>query len=103
MPVEPARFVSRGDPSIPAALRTAVFEAPRPADKPVSRVAALDEGSAVYVLTRTRTPDSGANPAMAQQQTQQLQQRAAQGDIAAYVNEARRKAKVVKNPRVFAE
>ena len=55
------------------------------------------------MLTRTRTPDSGANPAMAQQQTQQLQQRAAQGDIAAYVNEARRKAKVVKNPRVFAE
>ena len=32
---EPARFVGRGDPSIPAALRTAIFEAPRPAATPV--------------------------------------------------------------------
>jgi peptidyl-prolyl cis-trans isomerase D len=101
--VEPARFVGRGDPSIPAALRTAVFEAPRPGDKPVTRVAALDEGSAVYVLTRTRVADSNANPAMVQQQNQQRLYRAAEGDVAAYVNEARRKAKVVKNPRVFAE
>jgi peptidyl-prolyl cis-trans isomerase D len=41
---EPAKFVSRGDPSIPAALRTAVFEAPRPADKPVVKSATLDDG-----------------------------------------------------------
>jgi hypothetical protein len=101
--VEPARFVSRGDPSIPAALRTAVFEAPRPADKPVMKVARLDEGSALYVVTRTRVTDDAANPQMAEQQRQQLLQRAAQGDIAAYVSEARRKAKVVKNARVFGE
>ena len=67
------------------------------------KVASLDEGSAVYVLTRTRTADSNANPQMAQQQTQQLLHRVAEGDVAAYVNEARRKAKVVKNPRVFGE
>jgi peptidyl-prolyl cis-trans isomerase D len=99
---EPARFVSRGDPSIPAALRTAVFEAPRPADKPLVRMATLDEGSALFVLTRTRVADSTANPMMVQQQNQQLQQRAAEGDVVAYVNEARRKVKVVKNPRLFA-
>jgi peptidyl-prolyl cis-trans isomerase D len=100
---EPARFVSRGDPSLPAALRTAVFDAPRPAEKPVMKVATLDEGSAVFVLTRTRSPDATANPALVQQQNQQRLQRAAQGDVAAYVNEARRKAKVVTNPNVFAE
>ena len=100
---EPARFVSRGDPSIPAALRTAVFDAPRPGEKPVLKVAAMDEGSAVYVLTRTRTADPNANPALVQQQNQQRVYRAAQGDVAAYVSEARRKAKVVKNPQVFGD
>ncbi len=100
---DPAHFVSRGDPSIPAALRSAVFEAARPTDKPVMKVASLDEGSAVYVLTRTRIADTSANPALVMQQGQQRQQRAAEGDISAYVAEARRKAKVVKNPKVFAE
>jgi hypothetical protein len=35
------------------------------------------------------------------QQNMMLTQRAASGDIAAYVNEAKRKAKIEKNPRVF--
>jgi peptidyl-prolyl cis-trans isomerase D len=100
---EPARFVSRGDPSMPAALRTAVFEAPRP-DKPVSRLATLDDGSsALYVLTRSRVADAAGNPALADQQTEGLLRRSAQGDLAAYMNEAKRKAKIVKNPGVFSE
>jgi peptidyl-prolyl cis-trans isomerase D len=99
---EPARFISRGDPSIPAALRTAVFEAPRPEGKPVVRSASLDDGStAVFVLTRTRVGDTNANPQLALQQNLMLTQRAAAGDIAAYVNEAKRRAKIEKNPRVF--
>ncbi|HEX6396803.1 MAG TPA: peptidyl-prolyl cis-trans isomerase, partial [Steroidobacteraceae bacterium] len=99
---EPARFISRGDPSIPAALRTAVFEAPRPEGKPVARSASLDDGStAVFVVTRTRVGDTQANPQLALQQNLMLSQRAAAGDIAAYVNEAKRKAKIEKNPRVF--
>ncbi|HWO11732.1 MAG TPA: peptidyl-prolyl cis-trans isomerase, partial [Polyangiaceae bacterium] len=99
---EPARFVGRGDPSIPAALRTSIFEAPRPAAAPVVRTAALDDGStAVYVVTRTRVTDAGANPAMTVQMNEQLQQRSAQGEVTAYVNEAKRKAKVVINPGVF--
>ena len=102
MTAEPARFVSRGDPSIPAALRTAIFEAPRPDGKPVVKTASLDDGStAVFVVTRTRVGDSSVNPQLAQQQNRMLTQRAASGDVAAYVNEAKRKAKIVKNPRVF--
>lgn len=100
--VEPARFVSRGDPSIPAALRNAVFEAPRPGESPVIRTTTLDDGSAaVYVLTRTRVGDTSANPQLVQQQNVMLVQRAASGDIAAYISEARRKAEVSKNLRVF--
>lgn len=98
---EAARFVSRGDPSIPAALRTAVFEAPRPAGKPVVRTVNLDDGStAVFVVTASRTGTS-PNPQLVQQQNVMLSQRSAAGDVAAYVNEAKRKAKIVKNPAVF--
>ena len=98
---EAARFVSRGDPSIPAALRTAIFEAPRPAAKPVIKAAALENGSAVFIVTKSRVSDTSANPQMVQQQNASLVERSAQGDVAAYVNEARRKAKIVKNPGVF--
>jgi peptidyl-prolyl cis-trans isomerase D len=99
--VEPARFVSRGDPSIPAALRTAVFEAPRPAGKPVMKSATLDDGATVvFVVTNTRQAAS-PNPQLVQQQNAMLSQRAGAGDVAAYVNEAKRKAKIVKNPAVF--
>ena len=98
---ESARFVSRGDPSIPEGLRLAIFEAPRPDAKPVVRTAKLDDGStAVFVVSRSRVGDS-ANTQLVQQQNAMLLQRAATGEVAAYVSEARRKAKIVKNPKVF--
>ncbi len=100
--VEPARFVSRGDPSIPAALRTAIFEAPRPTETPVIKSATLDDGStALFVVTRTRVADTSANPMLAQQQDAMLKQRLAQGELATYVTEAKRKAKIVKNLSAF--
>jgi peptidyl-prolyl cis-trans isomerase D len=98
---DPARFVGRGDPSIPAALGTAIFEAPRPEAKPVVRTASLDDGStAVFVLTRSRSGDS-SNPQLVQQQNATLLERSGGGDVAAYVREAKRKATIVKNPKVF--
>jgi peptidyl-prolyl cis-trans isomerase D len=100
--VDPAHFVSRGDPSIPAALRTAIFEGPRPEAQPVIKSASLDDGSTVvYVVTRTRVADTAVNPTLVQQQNAQLQQRSARGEVAAYVNEAKRKSKIVKNMAVF--
>jgi peptidyl-prolyl cis-trans isomerase D len=101
---EPVRFVGRGDPSVPAALRTAVFDAVRPTDKPIIKLATLDDGtSALLVVSRSRPADNSANPTLAEQQKQSLMQRAAQGDVAAYVNEARAQAKIVKNAKVFSE
>jgi peptidyl-prolyl cis-trans isomerase D len=102
--VEPARFVGRKDPSIAAALGTAIFEAPRPEGKPVVRTAKLDNGAtALVVITRTRVAETAANPMLAAQLTQSLRQRVAMGDVIAYVNEAKRKAKIVKNPGVFEQ
>jgi peptidyl-prolyl cis-trans isomerase D len=99
---EPPKFVSRGDPSIPAALRSAVFEAPRPTDKPVVQASSLDDGSSVvFIVSRTRVADTSKNPQLVQQENASLLQRSAGGDVAAYVNEAKRKAKIIKNPKVF--
>jgi peptidyl-prolyl cis-trans isomerase D len=101
---EPVRFIGRADPSVPAALRSAVFDAARPTDKPIIKLATLDDGtSALVVVSRSRTADNSANPALAEQQKQSLMQRAAQGDVAAYVNEVRAQAKVVKNPKLFSD
>jgi len=101
VPAEEARFVSRGDPSIPEALRLAIFEAPRPDAKPVVKTAKLDDGSTVvFVATRSRVGDS-SNAQLVQQQNAALLQRSASGEVAAYLNEAKRKAKVVKNTKVF--
>jgi peptidyl-prolyl cis-trans isomerase D len=99
---EAARFVSRGDPSIPAALRTAIFETARPDAKPVVSSVKLDNGAtAVFVVSRARVADTAANPMLAAQLAQSMRERVSAGDVAAYVNEAKRKAKIVKNPKVF--
>jgi hypothetical protein len=49
-------------------LRTALFEALRPTGKLAVKTANLDDGaSVVFVVTRTRVADTGANPQLAQQ------------------------------------
>ncbi len=102
--VDPPRYVGRGDPSVKADLSTAVFEAPRPAGAPVARMATLDDGSsAVFVLSGSRFADANANPQMTAQQHAGMLRRLTQGEIQAYRAEARRKAKIVKNEKVFAD
>ena len=98
---EPARFVGRNDPSIPAPIRTAVFSAPRPASAPVFQTLAMsDGGAALFALMRVRT---GAE-APGQQQGDRAQQQAGRdgvADVQAYVEELRRTADVRKNPKAF--
>jgi peptidyl-prolyl cis-trans isomerase D len=98
---DPAHFVGRLDPSIPAQVRDAVFAAPRPAGKPVVRELALsDGGAAVVVVSAVRTlaardPEAQSNRAL------QEAQRAGADDALAYVEEMRRSADVRKNPKAF--
>jgi len=101
LPAEPARFVGRNDPSIPAALRTAVFTAPRPASTPVYRSLAMsDGGAALFEVMRVRTGPQAAG----QPQAERMQQEASRdgaGDVQAYTDELRRTADVRKNPKAF--
>jgi peptidyl-prolyl cis-trans isomerase D len=99
---EPAHFVGRTDPSIPAQIRDAVFRAPKPAGKPVFRVLPLPEGGAALVaVTNLRTHgdvvDAKADSVAAEKDLS----RQSEGDVAAYVDEVRRTTDVKKNPKAF--
>lgn len=101
---EAARFVGRGDPSVPNQIRQAAFDAGKPtAGKPLVRSVPLDTGGAsVVVITDSRVESD--DPSNAQMQASRRRQVAAQqgmADVSAYVNELRRTAKVVKNPQAF--
>ncbi len=98
---DPAHFVGRRDPSIPAPVRDAVFAAPRPAGKPVLRALALgDGGAAVVALTRVRTAAEHDQPMQANRAMQETE-RQGTDDAMAYVEEVRRTADVRKNPKAF--
>jgi peptidyl-prolyl cis-trans isomerase D len=106
---EPARFVGRSDPSIPAQLRDLVFNSPKPTDKPVYRSVALQTGgAAVVAITKLRTeapqPTKEQQEAQLKQLSVQAKQDAAthgRADALAYVEELRRTADVRKNPKAF--
>jgi peptidyl-prolyl cis-trans isomerase D len=101
---EPARFIGRGDPAVPAQLSRVAFTLPRPQGKPLAQVVPLETGgAAVLVLSQSRfaPPEASGD---AQQRAQRIVQAAARsgsGDVVAYVAELRRRADVEKNPKAF--
>ena len=98
---DPAHFVGRRDPSIPAPLRDAVFAAPRPAGKAVLRALALGEGgAAVVVVTRVRTAAEHDQRMQADRAARETE-RQGTDEAMAYVEEVRRTADVRKNPKAF--
>ena len=98
---DPAHFVGRRDPSIPAPVRDAVFAAPRPAGKPVFLALALgDGGAAVVALTRARTAAEHDQQTQANRAVQEAE-RLGTDYAMAYVEQVRRAADVRKNPKAF--
>jgi peptidyl-prolyl cis-trans isomerase D len=98
---DPAHFIGRNDPSVPAQVREAAFGLSKPAGKPESRALTLsDGGAALVVVTAVRTApaqDSAAKASRSQQESERLGTAAA----LAYVDEVRRTASVRKNPKAF--
>jgi peptidyl-prolyl cis-trans isomerase D len=98
---DPAHFIGRNDPSVPAPIREAAFALPRPAGKPEFRALTLNDGGAALVaVSAVRTAaahDKEAQGSRAQQETERLGTGAAFG----YVDEVRRTASVRKNPKAF--
>jgi peptidyl-prolyl cis-trans isomerase D len=98
---DPAHFISRNDPSVPAQVREAAFALPRPAGKPEFTALTLnDGGAAVIAVSGVRTAAAHDNEAQASR-TQQESERLGTGAALAYVDEVRRTASVRKNPKAF--
>ncbi len=99
---EPARFVGRGDPVIPAQIRELVFGVPKPTDKPVYRTVKLESGgAAVVAVTKLRADSGDANKELQVSRAKQDAERHGMGDAVAYVEEVRRTSDVRKNPKTF--
>ena len=108
--VEPARFIGRADPTVPAELREFVFKAPKPLDsKPIYKALSMQTGgAAVVALTRLRTEAPAADQDKAADQIKQQALTArqdamqhGQGDARAYIEQMRQSAVVRKNPKAF--
>jgi peptidyl-prolyl cis-trans isomerase D len=98
---DPAHFVGRNDPSIPAPIRDAAFALPPPAGKPQFRALTLTDGAAAVVeVTAVRTAAARDTQTQARRALQELQ-RLGDADAQAYVEEMRRTAEVRKNPKAF--
>jgi peptidyl-prolyl cis-trans isomerase D len=99
---EPAHFVGREDPSVPAAVRDVAFKAPKPVSgKPVNRTVQLDDGSAAVVaVLGVRTEPNPATDDL-ERMKREVIMRHAQGDAIAYLDDLRRTAEVSKNPKAF--
>ncbi len=100
--LEAARFVGRGDPALQAQVRELAFSLPRPKGKPLVRALSLDSGgAAVVTLLSTRAAPPDGNAQLQQQLVREAAVRAGSGDVAGYVGELRRTAKVKKNAQAF--
>ena len=104
--LDPPRFVGRADPSLPAQLRTAVFAAQRPNNGKgpgaVRGVLALEAGgAALFEVTQIRREPDASNAELNKQRVGETIARGGAGDVSAYIEDLRRRAKVEKNPKVF--
>src|SRR5690606_15986681 len=99
---EPAKYVGRNDPSVPAQIRTATFRSARPNDKPVYTTLGLDNGDvALLAVTAVRKEPGSTSTELQAARAQQAILRTGMAEFTAYVEEARRQADVQKNPAAF--
>ena len=98
---DPAHYIGRNDPSIPAPIRQAAFALPAPAGAPQFRALPLTDGGAAVIEVsgvRIAAPhEATMHDARAEEETQRLGTNAA----LTYVAEVRRTADVRKNPKAF--
>jgi peptidyl-prolyl cis-trans isomerase D len=99
---EPARFIGRNDPSVPAPIRTAAFDSAKPpVGKTLYSTASLENaGTAVLAVSNVRL-DPNFSAQAAAPQLRETQSRQGEGDAVAYLEELRRTADVSKNPKAF--
>ncbi|HTX05147.1 MAG TPA: SurA N-terminal domain-containing protein [Steroidobacteraceae bacterium] len=99
---DPPKFVGRGDPSVPAQILSAAFDAAKPVHSPVYEAVTLENGGAALIaITQIRSGEQQTNSYLEQALEQQQLQRNGQADALAYLAQMRATAKVRKNPDAF--
>jgi len=100
-PLQAARFVGRGEASVPLDVRRAAFELPKPGDKPEYRSVALQGGdAAVFALSAVREDPSRTPQQQASDQHEYMAQIGA-AEAQSYALAAKAAAKVVVNPKAI--
>jgi peptidyl-prolyl cis-trans isomerase D len=97
---DPAHFIGRTDPSVPAQLREAAFALPRPTGKPEFRALSLADGAAVLAVSGVRIAAAHDGKTQADRAVQEAH-RIGTADALAYVEQVRLSADVRKNPKAF--
>jgi peptidyl-prolyl cis-trans isomerase D len=97
------RFVGRQDPSVPAQIREAAFKAPKPADHRATYQAFSqpDGGAVVLAVTAVRAAAAPTDQNQVASLMHDLAAQYGEDDARAYIEEARKAAKVQKNIGVF--
>ena len=98
---EPAKYISRTDPAVPAPIRSLAFDVPKPTDKAVYRALKTDGGAALVAVTKSRVDSSDANKQAQAQLTKREQESLGTEEAVAYLEDVRRTADVKKNPKAF--
>lgn len=102
---EPARYIGRTDPSVPADIREDVFASPKPQNgKAVFRTLALAKGGAAVIgITNVKTDTPPIDPkAIASSRREQADRYGAEA-ANGYLEQLRLSAKVQKNLQVFEQ
>ena len=100
------RFVNRQDAIAPRAVVSAVFEAPQSEispERPYHGGTETDDGNyAVFSIMQVRNADPSAEPPDERSTRERVvQQQIGSDELTAYIQEAERKADIVRNERVF--
>ena len=100
---EAARFVGRQDPSVPAPIREAAFKAPKPGEhQPVFQALAQPDGGAMVLgIMAVRVDAAPTDKQQISAQAHDLAAEYGEADATAYVEQARKTAKVQKNIELF--
>jgi peptidyl-prolyl cis-trans isomerase D len=100
-----ARFVGRQDPSVAAQIREAAFQAPKPAAAQATyqAFAQPDGGAVVLAVTAVRAETGPTDQQQVSAQMHDLAVQYGEDDARAYIEQARKAAKVQKNIGVFEQ
>ena len=101
--VDAGRFVGREDPSVPAQIREAAFKAPKPTDHQATYQAFSqpDGGAVVLAVTAVRAATAPTDQSQVSSLMHDLDAEFGEDDARAYIEQARKAAKVQKNIGVF--